>query len=126
MLTTVSGFVDKYGVNAANGGQLIVGAVAISAVLGLAAYIALQLPEIASALAGGGAALSAQAAEYVASTYVAPCRTRLRRHGSRRTRHRGARQPGTRAGTPHRGRMTAAQPGRSSTNKKTRQGAKTE
>jgi type IV secretion system protein VirB6 len=71
MLTTVSGFVDKYGVNAANGGQLIVGAVAISAVLGLAAYIALQLPEIASALAGGGAALSARAAEYVASTYVA-------------------------------------------------------
>lgn len=70
MLTTVSGFVDKYGVNAANGGQLIVGAVAISAVLGLAAYIALQLPEIASALAGGGAALSARAAEYVASTYV--------------------------------------------------------
>ena len=71
MLTTVSGFVDKYGVNAASGGQLIVGAVAISAMLGLAAYIALQLPEIASALAGGGAALSAQAAEYVASTYVA-------------------------------------------------------
>ena len=71
MLTTVSGFVDKYGVNATSGGQLIVGAVAISAVLGLAAYMALQLPEIASALAGGGAALSAQAAEYVASTYVA-------------------------------------------------------
>ena len=71
MLTTVSGFVDKYGVNAASGGQLIVGAVAISAVLGLAAYMALQLPEIASALAGGGAALSARAAEYVASTYVA-------------------------------------------------------
>jgi type IV secretion system protein VirB6 len=71
MLTTVQGFVDKYGANATSGGQLIVGAVAISAILGLAAYIALQLPEIASALAGGGAALSAHAAEYVASTYVA-------------------------------------------------------
>src|SRR4051812_47961959 len=70
MLTTVSGFVDKYGTNATSGGQLIVGAVAISAILGLAAYIALQLPEIASGLAGGGAALSARAAEYVAQTYV--------------------------------------------------------
>jgi type IV secretion system protein VirB6 len=70
MLTTVQGFVDKYGANATSGGQLIVGAVAISAILGLAAYITLQLPEIASALAGGGAALSARAAEYVAATYV--------------------------------------------------------
>jgi len=52
MLTTVSGFVDKYGTNATSGGQLIVGAVAISAILGHAAYIALQLPEIASGLAG--------------------------------------------------------------------------
>lgn len=68
MLTTVSGFVDRYGTNAADGGQLIVGAVAISAILGLAAYIAIQLPEIASALAGGGAALSARAAQYVATT----------------------------------------------------------
>jgi type IV secretion system protein VirB6 len=59
MLTTVRHFVDKYGANAASAGQLIVGAVAISAVLGLAAYIALQLPEIAGALAGGGASLAA-------------------------------------------------------------------
>src|SRR3954470_13107611 len=70
MLTTVSGFVDKYGTNATSGGQLIVGAVAISAILGLAAYMALQLPEIASGLAGGGAALSARAAEYVAQACV--------------------------------------------------------
>ena len=70
MLTTVSGFVDKYGTNATTEGQLIVGAVAISAILGLAAYIALQLPEIASGLAGGGAVLSARAAEYVAQAYV--------------------------------------------------------
>lgn len=59
MLTTVRHFVDKYGANAASAGQLIVGAVAISAVLGLAAYIALHLPEIAGALAGGGASLAA-------------------------------------------------------------------
>lgn len=58
MLTTVTGFVDKYGSVAASGGQLIVGAVAISAILGLAAYVALQLPEIAGALAGGGASLA--------------------------------------------------------------------
>ena len=70
MLTTVSGFVDKYGTNATSAGQLIVGAVAISSILGLAAYIALQLPEIASGLAGGGAALSARAAQYVAQAYV--------------------------------------------------------
>ena len=68
MLTIVQGFVEKYGANATSGGQLIVGAVAISAILGLAAHIALQLPEIASELAGGGAALSARAAEYVAAT----------------------------------------------------------
>lgn len=59
MLTTVGHFVDKYGANAASAGQSMVGAVAISAVLGLAAYIALQLPEIAGALAGGGASLAA-------------------------------------------------------------------
>ena len=70
MLTTVSGFVDKYGVNAASGGQLIVGAVAISAMLGLAAYIALQLPEIASALRAAERRSPARAAEYVAATYV--------------------------------------------------------
>ena len=70
MLTTVEGFIDRYGTNATSGGQLIVGAVAVSAILGLAAYIALQLPEIASGLAGGGASLSARAAEYVAATYV--------------------------------------------------------
>src|SRR3954451_24333259 len=70
MLTTVSSFVDKYGTNATSGGQLIVGAVAISAILGLAPYIALQLPEIASGLAGGGAVLSARAAEYLAQAYV--------------------------------------------------------
>jgi type IV secretion system protein VirB6 len=58
MLTTVGQFVDKYGTNATTGGELIVGAVAISAVLGLAAYVALQLPEIAGALAGGGASLA--------------------------------------------------------------------
>lgn len=61
MLTTVVHFVDKYGANAATGGQLIVGAVAISAILGLAAYVALQLPEIAGALAGGGASLAGRA-----------------------------------------------------------------
>src|SRR3954469_10462720 len=70
MLTTVSGYVDRYGTNATTDGQLIVGAVAISAILGLAAYIALQLPEIASGLAGGGAVLAARAAEYVAEAYV--------------------------------------------------------
>lgn len=58
MLTTVVQFVDKYGTNATTGGELIVGSVAISALLGLAAYVALQLPEIAGALAGGGASLA--------------------------------------------------------------------
>ena len=60
MLTTVNGFIDRYGTQAAGTGQLLVGAVAISAVLGLAAYIALQLPEIAGALAGGGASLASR------------------------------------------------------------------
>lgn len=60
MLTTVEGFVEKYGADATTGGGLIVGAVAISAVLGLAGYISLQLPEIAGGLAGGGASLSAR------------------------------------------------------------------
>ena len=70
MLTTVQGFVDKYGANAASGGQLIVGAVAITAILGLAAYIGLQLPQIASGLAGGGASLTAHTAGYVAAKYA--------------------------------------------------------
>lgn len=60
MLTSVQGFVEKYGADAASGGAIIVGAVAISAVLGLAAYIALQLPAIAGGLAGGGASLAAR------------------------------------------------------------------
>lgn len=60
MLTSVQGFVVKYGADAASGGAIIVGAVAISAVLGLAAYIALQLPAIAGGLAGGGASLAAR------------------------------------------------------------------
>ncbi|MCP4564114.1 MAG: type IV secretion system protein [Bosea sp.] len=60
MLTSVQGFVEKYGADAASGGAIIVGAVAISAVLGLAAYIALQLPAIAGGLAGGGASLTAR------------------------------------------------------------------
>jgi len=68
MLTTVNGFVDKYGTNAATGGELIVGAVAISAVLGLAAYVALQLPEIAGALAGGGASLAAHVVSRTVTT----------------------------------------------------------
>jgi type IV secretion system protein VirB6 len=69
MLTTVGHFVDKYGANA-TGGQLIVGAVAISAVLGLAAYIALQLPEIAGALAGGGASLAAHMLNRTMASYA--------------------------------------------------------
>ncbi|MEO6947055.1 MAG: type IV secretion system protein, partial [Nitrobacter sp.] len=39
MLTTISGFVDKYGANAGSTGEMLVAAVAISAVLGLAGYI---------------------------------------------------------------------------------------
>lgn len=60
MLTSVQGFVEKYGANTSTAGALIVGAVAISAVLGLAAYIAIQLPAIAGGLAGGGASLAAR------------------------------------------------------------------
>ncbi|HEV2603759.1 MAG TPA: type IV secretion system protein [Microvirga sp.] len=59
MLTTVDGFFTKYG-QGTSGGGLIVAAVAIGAALGLAGFIALQLPEIAGALAGGGASLSAR------------------------------------------------------------------
>ena len=60
MLTSVQGFVEKYGANTSTAGALIVGAIAISAVLGLAAYIAIQLPAIAGGLAGGGASLAAR------------------------------------------------------------------
>lgn len=60
MLTSVQNFVEKYGAGTTTGGGLMVGAVAISAVLGLAAYIALQLPAIAGGLAGGGASLAAR------------------------------------------------------------------
>ncbi|MDQ8727532.1 type IV secretion system protein [Bradyrhizobium sp. LHD-71] len=60
MLTTVSGFIDKFGANAATAGEMLVGAVAISAVLGLSGYIALQLPTIAGGLAGGGASLASR------------------------------------------------------------------
>jgi type IV secretion system protein VirB6 len=60
MLTTVSGFIDKFGSNAGTAGELVVAAVAISAVLGLSGYIALQLPIIAGGLAGGGASLASR------------------------------------------------------------------
>ncbi len=60
MLTTISGFVDKYGANATSTGEMLVAAVAISAVLGLAGYIALQLPTLAGGLAGGGASLASR------------------------------------------------------------------
>jgi type IV secretion system protein VirB6 len=60
MLTTVSGFIDKFGTNAGTAGELVVAAVAISAVLGLSGYIALQLPIIAGGLAGGGASLASR------------------------------------------------------------------
>ena len=43
---------------------------AIAAILGLAAYIGLQLPQIASGLAGGGASLTAHTAGYVAAKYA--------------------------------------------------------
>jgi type IV secretion system protein VirB6 len=68
MITTVSGFIDKFGTNTATTGEMLVGAVAISAVLGLSGYIALQLPIIAGGLAGGGASL---ASRLVTSTLVA-------------------------------------------------------
>jgi type IV secretion system protein VirB6 len=60
MLTTVSGFIDKFGTNAGTAGELVVAAVAISAVLGLSGYIALQLPIIAGGLTGGGASLASR------------------------------------------------------------------
>lgn len=60
MLTTISGFVDKYAANAGSTGEMLVAAVAISAVLGLAGYIALQLPTLAGGLAGGGASLASR------------------------------------------------------------------
>jgi type IV secretion system protein VirB6 len=60
MLTTVSGFIDRFAANAGTAGELVVAAVAISAVLGLSGYIALQLPIIAGGLAGGGASLASR------------------------------------------------------------------
>ncbi|MCP2223613.1 MULTISPECIES: type IV secretion system protein [Bradyrhizobium] len=60
MLTTVSGFIDRFGANAGTAGEMVVAAVAISAVLGLSGYIALQLPTIAGGLAGGGASLASR------------------------------------------------------------------
>jgi type IV secretion system protein VirB6 len=66
MLTTVDGFFTKYGASASGGG-LIVAAVAIGAALGLSGFVALQLPEIAGALAGGGASLSARVLDAAAA-----------------------------------------------------------
>ena len=60
MLTTVSGFIDRFGANAGTTGEMVVAAVAISAVLGLSGHIALQLPIIAGGLAGGGASLASR------------------------------------------------------------------
>ncbi|MEY9313378.1 type IV secretion system protein VirB6 [Bradyrhizobium elkanii] len=60
MLSTVSGFIDRFGANAGTAGEMVVAAVAISAVLGLSGYIALQLPIIAGGLAGGGASLASR------------------------------------------------------------------
>jgi type IV secretion system protein VirB6 len=60
MLTTVSGFIDRFAANAGTAGELVVAAVAISAVPGLSGYIALQLPTIAGGLAGGGASLASR------------------------------------------------------------------
>jgi type IV secretion system protein VirB6 len=60
MVSTVGGFIDKFGTNAASAGEMLVGAVAISAVLGLSGHIALQLPTIAGGLAGGGASLASR------------------------------------------------------------------
>ena len=60
MLSTVSGFIDRFGANAGTAGEMVVAAVAISAVLGLSGYIALQLPTIAGGLAGGGASLASR------------------------------------------------------------------
>ncbi|WP_050631528.1 type IV secretion system protein [Bradyrhizobium viridifuturi] len=60
MLTTVTGFIDRFGNNAGTAGEMVVAAVAISAVLGLSGYISLQLPIIAGGLAGGGASLASR------------------------------------------------------------------
>ena len=60
MLTTVTGFIDRFAANAGTAGELVVAAVAISAVLGLSGYPALQLPIIAGGLAGGGASLASR------------------------------------------------------------------
>lgn len=60
MLTTVTGFIDRFGNNAGTAGEMVVAAVAISAVLGLSGYISLQLPMIAGGLAGGGASLASR------------------------------------------------------------------
>ncbi|MDH6261704.1 type IV secretion system protein [Bradyrhizobium sp. BR13661] len=60
MLTTVTGFIDRFGTNAGTAGEMVVAAVAISAVLGLSGYISLQLPVIAGGLAGGGASLASR------------------------------------------------------------------
>ncbi|MGL9623048.1 type IV secretion system protein [Bradyrhizobium sp. U531] len=60
MLTTVTGFIDRFGNNAGTAGEMVVAAVAISAVLGLSGYISLQLPVIAGGLAGGGASLASR------------------------------------------------------------------
>lgn len=68
MVSTVSGFIDKFGTNATSTGEMLVGAVAISAVLGLSGHIALQLPTIAGGLAGGGASL---ASRFVTRTLIA-------------------------------------------------------
>lgn len=70
MLTTVDGFFARYGSSTGAGGELIVAAVAIGASLGLSGFIALQLPEMAGALAGGGASLSARVLD-VATTRAA-------------------------------------------------------
>jgi type IV secretion system protein VirB6 len=61
MLTTVETFVDQYGRGAGTVGQAITNSLAVCAIMGLCAFAALQLPEIASGLAGGGASLSARA-----------------------------------------------------------------
>lgn len=60
MLSAVSGFIDKFSNNATTLGEALVGAVAISTLLGLSGHIALQLPSIAGGLAGGGASLASR------------------------------------------------------------------
>ncbi len=81
MLTTVSGFIDRFAANAGTAGEMVVAAVAISAVLGLSGYIALQLPIIAGGLAGGGASL---ASRLVTSPLDCQCHGRSRRRLCRR------------------------------------------